>query len=61
MKSTTKSISFATLIIPMVISLLVICVTIGYGIYRLSKERAYRLRWKEYDGYGYVDSKSWMQ
>ncbi|MEM1484365.1 hypothetical protein V6615_05730 [Oscillospiraceae bacterium PP1C4] len=48
MKRSEKSIPLFTLVIPLAVSLLVICVTAGYYIYRFARERAYREKWKDY-------------
>ena len=40
------------LVLPLALSLLVICITAGYGIYRFLRERAYQRRWAEYNDCG---------
>lgn len=44
--------SLFTLIIPITISILVLCITAGYAIYRYFNEKAYRERWKDYNDCG---------
>ena len=52
MEPQEKSFSLLPLILPVVISVLVICVTAGYFLYRFASERAYRARWRDYDDCG---------
>ena len=48
--STEKTfLSLLWLVVPIVLSSLVICVTAGYCIYRRAIERAYRAQWDDYD------------
>lgn len=47
-----KSLSMLSLILPFCISILVLCVTAGYYIYRYASERAYREKWKDYNDCG---------
>ena len=47
-----RSFSLVTLLLPAAVSALVLCATAGYLLYRFCSERAYRARWKDYDGCG---------
>lgn len=44
--------SLLSLIIPLSVSILVLCVTAGYYIYRFASERAYEEKWKDYNDCG---------
>ena len=46
--------SLLPLVIPVAVSVLVLCITAGYALYRYLSERAYRERWKDYDDCGYA-------
>ncbi len=52
MNRSEKSLPLFTLIIPLAVSLLVLCVTAGYYIYHFASERAYREKWKDYNDCG---------
>lgn len=52
LKNKRKSGSLLTLMIPFAVSILVLCVTGGYYIYRYASERAYREKWKDYNDCG---------
>lgn len=47
-----KSFSLFALLLPFAVSILVLCITAGYLIYRIADERAYRERWKDYHDCG---------
>lgn len=47
-----KSFSLFALLLPFAASILVLCITAGYLIYRIADERAYRERWKDYHDCG---------
>lgn len=47
-----KSLSMLSLILPFAVSILVLCTTAGYYIYRYASERAYREKWKDYNDCG---------
>lgn len=51
-KRTDKSFSLFTLILPFALSILVLCITAGYYIYRYASERAYRRKWEDYNDCG---------
>lgn len=52
MKDSGKSAPLFTLVIPLVVTVLVACITAGYCLYRYLNERAYRERWKDYNDCG---------
>ena len=52
MERQEKSTILLTLVLPVAVSILVLCVTGGYLLYRALRERAYRARWREYDDCG---------
>ena len=47
-----KSFSLFALLLPFAVSILVLCITAGYLIYRIADERADRERWKDYHDCG---------
>ena len=47
-----RSFSLLPLLLPAAASLLVVCAAAGYLLYRFCQERAYRARWRDYDGCG---------
>ena len=47
-----RSFSLLPLLLPAAVSVLVLCATAGYLLYRFFSERAYRDRWKDYDDCG---------
>lgn len=52
MKKKNRSLSLFSLIIPFSLSILVLCITAGYYIYRYASEKAYREKWKDYNDCG---------
>ena len=52
MRQKEKSFSLFTLIVPFAVSILVLCITAGYYIYRYASEKAYQRKWEDYNDCG---------
>ena len=52
MDDQSRDVKLLPLLLPAALSVLVLCITGGYLVYRFFSERAYRARWKEYEECG---------